>query len=134
LTAVGPAVHEQGLFEPGEAAQLFQQRRQAVVAERAGGEAEAEALLHHGGGDAGVVVPLVHRPVAGQAVQVAVPLDIPHIGTVRPGADDVHGLEVAGTVAGFLIDEPGLQGRVDGHERFPHGLAMRSRRPMFQPL
>jgi hypothetical protein len=134
LHRLGPAVHEQRLVEPGEGAELLQQRGQTVVAEGAGGEAQPQALLHHGGGDAGVVVPLGHRPVAGQEVQVAVALDVPDIGPVGPGADQVERMVIVSPVTGFLIDEAARQGRVDGHEMIPHGLAMRSPDPRFQPL
>ena len=114
----GPGV-QQRLLEAGEGAEFFQQGRQAVVAQEPGRQAEVQALLDHGGGDARVVMPLAHRPLGTDQVHVAVALEIPQVDPVRPGADQLERVGSAGAVAGFLVNQAAGECRISGHVKGP---------------
>ncbi len=104
---LGAGVHRQGLVRPGEGAQLLVEGRELVVAEGAGGQAEAAGLLDQGLADLRVAVPLVHRRIGREAVEVAPALHVPDIDPLASGQDHVQGLVVPGPEAGLQVDQGG---------------------------
>ena len=105
LDSLGAGVHGQGHVEAGQFVQVFIEQRQLVVAEGARGERHLVSLLDQSLQDAGMAVPLIHRGIGCQAVEVALALDVvdPHaFGTFN---DDIERVIVVSTELLFQIDE-----------------------------
>ena len=76
LDGFGAGVHEESHLVAGEVVEVFEEARELVVAEGAGGEGDLVGLFDHGGKDAWVAVALVDGGVGGEAVEVAAAFDV----------------------------------------------------------
>src|SRR3546814_17530922 len=82
------------LFRSGQRRQLLVQPGELVVAERPRGEGEQAGLPDHRLQDLRVAMALVDRRIGGQAVHVAVAVDVPQPHALAARQDDVEQLVV----------------------------------------
>ena len=76
LDRLGARVHRQDLVRAGQRRELLVEAAELVVAEGAAGQRQPAGLLDHRREDLRVAVALVDRRVGGEAVEVAVALDV----------------------------------------------------------
>ena len=98
LHRLGAGVHGERHVHAGEVVQVLAEQGQLVVAERARRQRHALRLVEHRRHDARMAVSLVDRRVGGQAVQVALAVDVVHPHALGALDDDVERMVVVGTV------------------------------------
>ncbi len=103
-------VHGEGHVEAGEVVEVFEEERELVVAEGAGGEGDLCDLVVEGLEDGGMAVALIDGGVGGEEVEVLAAVDVPDPGAGGALDDDVEGMVVVGAVLVLVGDEVGGEG------------------------
>jgi len=98
LDRLGAAVHRQEALEAGERADLLAELAELVVAEGARAEGQPLRLLGQALHQTGVAVPLIHRRVGGEKIEVAIALDVPDPDALAACDDDLERVIVVGAV------------------------------------
>ena len=107
LHRLGARVHRQHLVRPRQRRELLVEAPELVVAEGAAGQRQPPGLLDHRREDLRVAMPLVHRRIGGEAVEVAVALDVGDPGPLAFGQHHVERLVVRRAEAGLEVDQSG---------------------------
>ena len=120
LNRLRAGIHRQHKVFAGQGGEITGERAELIGVERPRGERQRVQLPLRRRHEPWMPVPEVERRIAGQRIEIAPPLHIPHEGTLAAGDDDIQRAVVARGIPAFESDVVGGGGQV-GHGGLRHG-------------